>query len=146
MQKTMLEFGKQIENAATVERICVYAIAQNENGAIALTRTPKGYFLPGGGVDAGESLEAALEREIREEISYQSAIGDKVGVAVQYLYAQDEDTHYKKIGHFYHAVLNDKIFPPAETHHELIWCARRQAPEMLRHEFQAWAVRRANDF
>src|SRR5262245_23010469 len=103
MQKTMLEFGKQIENGAYVERICVYAIVQNENGAVALTRTLKGYFLPGGGVDTGESLEAALEREIREEISFQSTIGDKLGVAVQYLYAEDEDTYFKKIGNFYRA-------------------------------------------
>ena len=138
----MLEFGERIENASYVERICVYAIVQNESGAIALTRTSKGYFLPGGGVDAGESLEMALQREICEEINYESIIGVKVGVAAQYLYADDEDTHFKKIGHFYRAVLNGKISPPHRTHHELVWCPDARAVELLTHEFQIWAVRR----
>lgn len=57
------------------ERVAVRAVVLNDNNEIALinfasTNTSK---LPGGGVDEGEVLEAALKREIMEEIGYEIA-------------------------------------------------------------------------
>lgn len=57
------------------ERTAVRAVAFNEEGQIALIEFTKlgSRKLPGGGVDAGEDLEAALKREVREEIGYEVA-------------------------------------------------------------------------
>ena len=36
---------------------------RNTSGYLAVVRTPQGFYLPGGGVEAGESPKKAIERE-----------------------------------------------------------------------------------
>lgn len=55
------------------------AVILNEKGQIAyqfLTR-PHLHKLPGGGVDAGETIEEGLRREVREEVGYTNRISSK---------------------------------------------------------------------
>ena len=134
----MLEFGTRIESISYTERPGVYAIIRNA-GNIAVVRTNKGYFLPGGGVDSGEGFESALKREIVEEIGFDSEIGEKIGIAAQYIMATSEKRHYKKIGHFYLATLGPKI--SEITEHELVWISPEESFEMLARPYQVWAVR-----
>jgi 8-oxo-dGTP diphosphatase len=48
-------FGEKLENVNYIERIGIYGIFINDEGKIATIKTPTGYFLPGGGIDEGES-------------------------------------------------------------------------------------------
>lgn len=54
-------------------RVRVAALIENSNGEILLIKQKKKnrsyWLLPGGGVEFGESLELALERELKEELS-----------------------------------------------------------------------------
>jgi len=139
----VIEFGEQISGIRYMDRPGAYAIIQDDVNAFALVRTRQGYLLPGGGVEPNERLEAALRREIMEELGYQSSVGEKICHAVQYLYSEDEHNYFRKVGHFFRATLIEKVCDPTETNHELVWCSPQESLTKLAQEFQAWAVRQA---
>jgi 8-oxo-dGTP diphosphatase len=139
----MIEFGTRIEGVCYIERPSAYAIIRDASNAIALVKTRKGYFLPGGGVDPGEDLACGLRREIIEELGYQTRILDKLGAAVQHLYDVEERVYYRKVGHFFRANLTQRVADPIEKDHELTWCSPRESVMTLAQEFQAWAIRQA---
>ena len=62
------------------------AILENEAGLIALQHLQNyGFYkLPGGGVDAGETIEEALIREVKEEVGCVCAITAPVGIVIEY--------------------------------------------------------------
>jgi 8-oxo-dGTP diphosphatase len=61
-------------------------ILENEAGEIAIQHLQNYHFykLPGGGVDAGENVEKALLREVREEVGCECAILRPIGVTIEY--------------------------------------------------------------
>lgn len=63
------------EQAAVQFRVIVVGIVQNELGEYLICKMPKGrgvfpgqWGLPGGGIEDGEMMEAALRRELKEEL------------------------------------------------------------------------------
>jgi 8-oxo-dGTP diphosphatase len=66
------------------ERIVVTAAVVERGGAFLVTRRLEGTHLagcwefPGGKCEAGESLEACLEREILEELGCRASVGERV--------------------------------------------------------------------
>jgi 8-oxo-dGTP diphosphatase len=136
----MLEFGARQANVAYIERPGAYGIIRNSEAEYAIIRTPKGCFLPGGGVDEGENVEAALRREVLEETGIGVDVERKVGVAAQYLISAREGIYYKKIGHFYVANFGERVTETFEAEHELIWMSFDKASAALKHRFQVWAI------
>jgi nucleoside triphosphatase len=71
------ENGAQLDSGANLAaRVIVVALIQNQRGEYLLCKKPsdRGVFpgewgLPGGGIEPGETLEQALRREVREELS-----------------------------------------------------------------------------
>ncbi|GEM_PF-5277351 len=79
MQKNILDineitFGEKLKNTTYFERKAVYGIVFDE-GKIAAVKTPKGYFLPGGGIERNENHTQCLEREFMEETGYEIEVG-----------------------------------------------------------------------
>lgn len=61
-------------------------ILTNNKGEVALQHltVPNYYKLPGGGVEQGESIEAAATREVLEEVGCDVELGELVGTVIEY--------------------------------------------------------------
>lgn len=133
-------FGVKLEGIQYRERIGVYGIVLNEEGYIAVIRTPRGYFLPGGGIEANENHEQCIKREFKEEIGYDINVKRFIGKASAYRYAEGLKDYYHMTGFYYIVELMDKIAEPIEEDHELLWMKPKETSEALYLEHQAWAI------
>lgn len=50
-------FGEKLNGVNYIERAGVYGIAIDNEGKVATIKTLTGYFLPGGGIESGETNE-----------------------------------------------------------------------------------------
>jgi 8-oxo-dGTP diphosphatase len=129
-------FGEKFPGRRYVERRAAYAVIWNDDGRVATVRTYRGHFLPGGGIEDGESDEVGLIREVREECARALAIDARIGEAIQYFGASRgyfEGQHVFFAGRF-----ASEASGPAE--HELIWLDAANARAQLFHASHVWAI------
>ena len=135
-------FGRAPEGVHVVRRPSAYAIVPGDDGRIALVRTPKGWFLVGGGIEPGESPAQAIVREGREECCLVLSPGEILGRAREIVHSEDEQAWFEKESTFLvaRAVAGETGTP--EDGHALVWLAPAAAVGALVHESHRWAVAR----
>lgn len=138
MANAIPEFGERIQEQTYVSRPGAYALISDSRDRVGIIRTPKGYFLPGGGIDLGETAEDALIRELREELGWTARILSRIGEAVQYLVAEGEG-HLAVRGTFFRVCLLEKVIK-GESDCELEWLSASEAIQRLWRRSDAWAV------
>jgi len=140
----VITFGQKENNQCYITRPAVYAVMfDRQLDKIAVIQKSDGKsFLPGGGIDAHETHEDCLKREILEETGLDIEVGAFIGRSHQYFYSQNEETYYLNDGHFYRCQANQKVDEPIEEDHHLIWLDSTHTIEDLFHEHQRWAVRK----
>lgn len=119
---------------------CSYAVIKNDAGEVAVARTPKGVVLLGGGVEPGESEQDALHREAYEESGYRIRILSRLGFASQYVNNAVKGRYRLKRGTFFECEFAERLGPPVDEDHELVWMAFDEAHERLIRPFHRWAI------
>ena len=138
---TLTEFGPRLDGVHYIDRPSVYAVIENAKGQIAVIEFDHDHFLPGGGKMPGESDEAALIREIREETGYVAVIHEKLGEAVEFLQSVSDGKYYRIHGQYYKATLGEKIGESVEPGHRLVWLSREEAEKKLTRKGHVWGIK-----
>jgi 8-oxo-dGTP diphosphatase len=132
-------FGEVEEGATYVLRPGGYVVIQDTGGLIAIVETRKGFHLPGGGLEPGETFEQAAIREALEESGLHVAIDSQLGVADELVYDDADACHYRKrCAFFLGRVLGPGGDP--EPGHRLSWVPLAEAVRCLRLGSERWAA------
>ncbi|MEO8581366.1 MAG: NUDIX domain-containing protein [Patescibacteria group bacterium] len=110
----------QYDGQAVSWRVSAYAlIVQEDSILIIKNRNEKLYDVPGGGIEFGESIEEALERELMEEAGAKAAIGNIIHVE-QGFFKHGNGNFYQTIQMFYSAKLVGELVEATEGTTEFV--------------------------
>lgn len=132
-------FGKRIKGIPFIKRPSAYALVRNAQGELATARTKRGWFLPGGGIDEGETPEEAAVRETAEECGLIIQPIRLVGKALEIVHVPKRRACVGKDSLFFEADLAGTT-ERTETDHELAWLTIDRARELLTDQSHCWAV------
>lgn len=138
-------FGDPQQGIEYHERWGTYAVITDDGGRLAVIRIPKGFFLPGGGMEGAEDYRSCLNREIREEMGCLMALipGGFIGRSAYYGDSQRIGGPLHTVASFYRAEITEKVCEATEADHELIWLDPEEAARELYLTHQRWAVEKA---
>lgn len=137
-------FGEKLNGIDYIQRTGVYAaiLNQSKDKLLAVRNGNGHYFLPGGGIEANESHQEGLERELIEETGYSVSIGNYIGNAKQYFMSSKNEPILND-GNFYICILLEKINNKSEEDHEVIWLEIDEFEHLLFHDHHIWAVNKS---
>jgi 8-oxo-dGTP diphosphatase len=140
----MLDFGTPIEGLPYRDRLGAYGVALRD-GTVLIECAPLGHFLPGGGIEEGETPEEALRREYLEETGFDILSCTKIGIAAEYVGPEDKQRHIRRVGHFYIVELGNRgeaTHPDGDDHY-VDWIPFTVARERMYMRSQWWAIEQA---
>jgi 8-oxo-dGTP pyrophosphatase MutT (NUDIX family) len=90
--------------APTIERVAVRGVLFRDSELLLLKSRHGDYKFPGGGVEAGETMASALQREFLEECGFSSVeVGLALGLTVEYLRAAEPEYEvFKMTSHYFY--------------------------------------------
>jgi len=135
-------FGRRPEMGVSVIRPSAYVVMDAGRGCLAIVRTLEGTFLPGGGIEPGEDVRAAIRREVVEECGLLVSPGDWAIRAVQFAWSSTMGAHLEKRSTFVDGRVTGPAATPAEPGHEVFQVDPATAAQVLSHESHRWAVER----
>ncbi|HEX6884632.1 MAG TPA: NUDIX hydrolase [Planctomycetota bacterium] len=85
MSASLPTFGTRLPHLAYRPRPGAYALVFDAEGRVALVHEEDGWYLPGGGLEPGETHEQALAREIQEECACGITLEAHLADAIEHL-------------------------------------------------------------
>lgn len=139
----MKKFGEKVNGVEYLHRPSAWVVIFDDAGRVLAVEFHGRYFLPGGGIERGESARDAINRELVEEIGWRVEIGTEICRAGQYLLAEIDQEQFYKDGVFFLAKLLDQVVPQEECEHGYLWLAPAAFEKSAAHESHIYAVKRA---
>ena len=130
-------FGTLPDGVERRRRPGVYAVIFDDCGRFASVKAKKGFFLPGGGIEADEIPEQTLAREVREECAHEVIIGKFLGSAIQYFSEKDGSRHWEFHCSYFAAQFGAPL--DNEPEHELLWLELSDA-DKLAFDVHRWGI------
>ncbi len=138
-----LKFGSFSLQVEYRRRAGAYAVIFDEQGRFASVKARKRFFLPGGGIEAGESLQETLAREVVEECAHEVMIGRFLGSAIQYHSEPDGSRHWEFHCSYFAASFGALL--ENEPEHELHWLGLDEA-DKLAFDIHRWGISQMAQF
>ena len=146
IKKEIPIFGLKQEGMHYQNKASVYAIVfdKKQKRYLTVRTNSQHFFLPGGGMEVGETPEQALHRELLEETGYTIRIEAPIGRAKQYLIARNGQAILND-AFFYKVTLLELTQAAVEMDHHPAWLSLQDTDKLF-HAHQRWAVREAVDY
>ena len=127
----MRRFGPALREGVTWrERPGVYAVIHLGPDLLAIEHEGQ-LLLPGGGIEPGESVLAALHREVWEETGWRIAPVRRLGAFRRFSWLEKEREWCRKTAHVWLCRPVRRLGPPVEPDHTPVWLPASQAPALL---------------
>ncbi len=139
-------YGKPpVAGQAYRRRAGVYAVLF-DGSSVLLTHQAQPYpeyQLPGGGIDAGESPFAALNREAYEETGWHIAGLRHIGTYRRFTFMPEYNLFAEKLCMIFLARPVRRMGPPSEAGHQAVWADPETAAQILANEGDRAMLKRA---
>jgi len=129
-------FGEKLPGVVYHPRPGAYALVFDVAGRVALVHEDEDWYLPGGGVEPGETVEQALVREVLEECACGVRIESRFGSAIEYLVSR-AGRPIEVQAHYFRA-----SFVGMSTAE---WLSPAEACALVRRQGDAWAITVASE-
>jgi len=137
-------FGTPDGEAPYRPRPAAYGLLSDTRAKLAVVRiaeeTGTEHDLPGGALEAGETPEAALAREIVEETGLALAGTPRLIARADHYWIKPDGTRLLNRAHYFAATPGGDIGGKIEDNHTLVWLAPEEAIGLMRHDAAAWAI------
>lgn len=130
----MRRFGDPAQTGQRyVDRPGAYAVIREGRHLLLTEQARPGpeLQLPGGAVDPGEGMLAALHRECLEETGWRIVVERRLGAFQRYTYMPEYRIWARKICHIYLARPVLRLGPPTEAGHGAVWMSIDTAADRL---------------
>jgi 8-oxo-dGTP diphosphatase len=133
-------FGRPPVGTNATVRPSAYGIIFNDLGSVAVVRTSRGVYLPGGGIEQKETAHEAVLREAREECGVEVQLGIWSRSAIDFVFSPSEQTLFEKRSTFVDGHCSSITYGPVEPDNQLEWHTPQEAANILTPPSHRWAV------